>query len=113
MTSDPLRLEYEACVMALRARADAMRCDGLTPEAVARAMHTDRRRLSQAFKERTPEPLRTRIYDRTLALYGDPLGPSVENLRANGKSWDDIIESAARPGSPPPDGSFPGESMEV
>jgi hypothetical protein len=30
--------------------------------------------------------------------YGDPLGPSIEWLRARGKSWDDIIESASRTG---------------
>jgi hypothetical protein len=113
MTSDPLRLEYEACVMALRGRADAMRRNGLPPEVIARAMHADRRRLAQTFKERTPEPLRTRVYDRTLAVYGDPLGPSLEDLRAKGKSWNDIIESAARPGHSPPDGSFPGRSAEV
>ncbi len=99
--------------MALRDRADAMRRDGLTPEAIARAMHADRRRLSQAFKERTPEPLRTRIYGRSFVVYGDPLGPSVEDLRATGKSWDDIIDSAVRPGHPPLNGAFSDQSVEA
>jgi hypothetical protein len=66
-----------------------MRRDGLTPEAIARTVHADRRRLSLTFKERTPEPLRTRIYDRNSAVYGDTLGPSIEHLRTHPK----IIES--------------------
>jgi cytochrome c biogenesis protein CcdA len=69
-----------------------------------------RRRLSQVFKERTPEPLRTRIYGRSPTVHGDPLGPSVEDLKAKGKSWDDIIESAARPGYPLLDNSSSGHS---
>ena len=99
--------------MALRCQAEAMRRDGIAPEAIARALHAERRRLSLAFKERTPEPLRTRLSDRTLSVYGDPLGPSVEDLRAKGKSWDEIIESAACPGRMPVNGSFPGDSAEV
>ncbi len=105
MTRAPLRLEYEARVMALRGRADAMRRDGSPPEAIARVMHAPRRQLCQAFKEQTPEPQRTRIFERTRAVYGDPLGPSVEFLRLQGKSWEHIIESASRPGRPPKEDS--------
>jgi hypothetical protein len=101
MTRAPLRLEYEERVVALRDRANAMRRDGSTPEAIARAMHAARRRLCQVFKEQTPEPQRTRIFERTRAVYDDPLGPSVEFLRLQGKSWEHIIESASRPGPSP------------
>ena len=79
--------------MALRGRADAMRRDGSSPEAIARAMHAARRQLCQVFKEQTPEPQRTRIFERTRAVYGDPLGPSVEFLRLRGKSWEHIVEA--------------------
>jgi hypothetical protein len=34
----------------------------------------------------------------TLAVYGDRLGPSIEWLRARGKTWDAIIDSATNPG---------------
>ena len=101
MTQSPLRLEYEAQVMALRGWAETMRRDGSAPETIARAMHAARRQLCQKFKERTPEPQRTRIFDRTRAVYGDPIGPSVEFLRLQGKSWGHIIESASRPGRLP------------
>ena len=103
MTSGPLRLEYEARVMALRWWADAMRQDGLPLETIARAMHAERRCLCKAFKNLTPEPQRTRLVQRTYAAYGDQLGPSVEYLWAKGKNWEEIIEAASRPGSHPAD----------
>lgn len=64
--------------MALRGRADAMRREGSAPEAIARATLVARRQLCQVFKKQTPEPQRTRIFERTRAVYGAPLGPSVE-----------------------------------
>ena len=76
-----------------------MRDEGTSSETIAHAVHAERRRLTAAFKELTPEPWRSRIQTRTLATYGDPVGPTIENLRARGKSWDDIIGSATRPGS--------------
>jgi hypothetical protein len=88
-------------VLALRARVTAMRGDGASSETIARAVHAERRRLTAVFKELTLEPWRSRIHARTLIAYGDPVGPTIENLRARGKSWDDIIDSATRPGSLP------------
>ncbi len=35
---------------------------------------------------------------RNVAKYGDPWGPSVDWLRSQGKSWEDIIESSLRAG---------------
>ncbi len=99
--------------MALRGRVDAMRRDGLRPEAIARAMHAARRQLCQVFKERTPEPQRALILDRTRTVYADPLGPSVEFLRLQGKSWEDIIESASRPGRSPLEDANPREVGEA
>jgi hypothetical protein len=39
-----------------------------------------------------------KIYERILARYGEKLGPSIDWLRAQGKSWDQIVESATRTG---------------
>lgn len=95
-----LRSQYEEAVLALRSQVVTMRNGGLSSEAIARVVHAERRRLAAVFKERTPEPLRSRISIRTISLYGDPAGPTVEYLRADGKSWENIIESATRPGVP-------------
>ena len=93
-----LRSRYEMAVLELRARVVALRDEGRSPERIARAVHAERRRLTAAFKELTPEPLHSRICSRTLAIYGDSTGPTIDGLRARGKSWEDIIESATRPG---------------
>jgi hypothetical protein len=99
MTDLPLRLRYEEAVVALRARVAAMRDNGVSSETIARTVHAERRWLTATFKELTPEPLRSRIHNRTLAVYGDAVGPTIGGLRARSKSWDDIIDSATRPGA--------------
>jgi len=38
------------------------------------------------------------IYQRNLEQYGDKFGPTVDWFRRHNKSWDQIIESATRPG---------------
>jgi hypothetical protein len=38
------------------------------------------------------------IAARNIEKYQNPLGPTVEQLRAKGKSWQEIIEGSARPG---------------
>jgi len=96
-----LREDYEAGVRDLAARVKHLRCSGAPVEAIARTIHAERRALSTHFKSLTPEPMRTRIHDRTVAVYGDPLGPTIEYLRAQGRSWDEIIDSATRPGPLP------------
>ena len=45
---------------------------------------------------------------RNLTTYGNKLGPSVEQLREKGKSWQQIIEGAAKPGGKDFDFSPPG-----
>ncbi|MDR3517582.1 MAG: hypothetical protein P4M00_17395 [Azospirillaceae bacterium] len=94
MTPGALRRRYEQAVFGLRAHVAAMRNEGASPEDIARTIHAERRRLAATFKELTPEPLRSCIDDRTPAVYGNPLGPTIERLRAQGKSGDDIIDSA-------------------
>ncbi|WP_199883738.1 hypothetical protein [Anaerosinus massiliensis] len=45
----------------------------------------------------SPEMLEV-IYARNIEKYGDKLGPTVDWLRARGKSWEQIIESSKTPG---------------
>ena len=99
VTNGCLRSRYEAAVHALRTRVTAMRSGGASSETIARTIHGERRQLTAMFKELTPEPWRSLIHTRTLTAYGDPVGPTIESLRARGKSWDDIIDGATRPGS--------------
>ena len=93
-----LRQQYEAAVSKLAEKAHAMRGKGASPERIARLLHSERRALGVKFKDLTPPDKLTEIYARNLQRYGDKLGPSIDWLRARGKTWDQIIESASRPG---------------
>lgn len=107
-----LRSEYEAAVRALHADVERMRREGRPVEDIARAAHAGRRRLAALFRKRTPEPMRSMIRQRSFAVYGDPLGPTIEVLRAKGRTWEEIVESATRPGRVAVDGErlvFSGE----
>jgi len=93
-----LRQQYIDAVEGLAGKATDMRAAGNSTEQIARTLHADRRALGVQFKDLTPEAKRIEIYDRNIVKYGDKLGPSIDWLRAQGKSWEQIIESAIRPG---------------
>lgn len=93
-----LRQAYVDEVSSLGQQVSEMRRAGMTDEAIARDLHARRRALGVKYKNLTPPEMLERIYDRNLAKYGDRLGPTVEWLRAAGKSWQQIIESATRTG---------------
>jgi hypothetical protein len=99
--SKQIRSDYELSVKRLSDLAAGMRTSGTDLETMARTLHAERRALAARFKELTPEPLRSELYGRTLDIYGDRSGPTIDYLRKKGKSWDDIIESACRPGVSP------------
>jgi len=94
----PLRQQYVDAVAEIGDTVSAMRAAGASAEDIARTAHAQRRELGVRFKDLTPEPLRTEIYERNLAKYGDRLGPTIELLREKNKTWEQIIESASRTG---------------
>lgn len=61
-------------------------------------LHAERREIARQIKERTPKEIRERIYHRNIDRYKDPLGPTFEWLVKEGKSWEQIIESASKTG---------------
>lgn len=92
----PLRMEYEACVKELKHEAEALLQAGHSLEDVARAVFHKRRDLGKRYKEAAPALVREYIYFATRNEYGDPLGPSFEQLRRS-KSYEEIIASSSRP----------------
>lgn len=93
-----LRRAYEKEVKNLKKTAKKMKKAGKSSEEIARKVHEMRRKLGQKYKDLTPPDLLKKIHERNIKKYKDKLGPSIEYLRKKGKSWDDIIDSACKPG---------------
>src|SRR5690606_35736905 len=93
-----LRQQYVDAVQGLSGRAAAMRQAGSSPEQIARALHAERNALKARFRELSPPDAVRRFEQRNIKRYGDPLGPSIDQLRGAGKSWEQIVESATRSG---------------
>jgi hypothetical protein len=91
-----LRKAYVGEVMALSDIEKGMRLGGLNSETIARALHQTRRDIGVKYKELTSPEVLEQIYKRNVDKYGDKLGPTIDYLRASGKSWEDIIDSAKR-----------------
>lgn len=89
---------YTKMVRDLAKEVPKMRAKGMSSEEIARILSARRRRLGEIFKKITPPKLKKEIFGRNARDYGDELGPSIEKLRARGKSWEEIIESSSRTG---------------
>jgi len=85
-------------VRGLSERADALRHIGRSPEQIARTLHAERNALKVRFRKLSSKDAVRRFEQRNIEKYGDPLGPSIQQLRKAGKSWEEIIESATRSG---------------
>lgn len=95
----PLRQHYIQDVKTrLPALEKKLRASSATEEQIARAMHALRREIGEEYKDVTPESLRKTIYARNLEKYGDPLGPTYQWLKDQGKTDAQIIEAAKRTG---------------
>jgi hypothetical protein len=93
-----VREAYEAAVKKLGERAVEMRRAGMSSEDIARALHAERNALKETYRDMSSVGGAKTAAQRNTEMYGNSMGPSIDDLRAAGKSWDDIIESAARPG---------------
>lgn len=97
-----LRREYEEQVAHLCDPVPTLRAGGMSEVDIARRLHGERRALGVRYKDLTPEPLRTRIYEVNQRRYGDPLGPSFDylerhNQRDGAINYAAIIQGACRP----------------
>ncbi len=96
LKTSPLRREYEQRVAALQTLTQKLLASGKTEEQTARILHAERRALGRQYKQAAPPLFREYIYAATAAKYGDPLGPTFDQLRKR-KSCAQIIASASRP----------------
>jgi RHS repeat-associated protein len=92
------RAAYRTEVKGLQNTVNEMRLAKCSSEEIARKVHQMRRDIGLKYKNLSNPDLLEKIYKRNIDKYGDKLGPTIEFLIEKGKSWDDIIESAIRPG---------------
>ncbi len=93
-----IRSAYVKNVNGLAALGKTLLKKGVSKEMTARILHAQRRYLGKVFKDATPPDMLKKIFDRNLRKYGDKWGPSIEFLRKQGKTWEEIIESSSRAG---------------
>ena len=93
-----IRQAYESEVKALKDLGNSARAAGQDAEATARMLNAERNALKLQYRKFSPPDFVKQAESRNVRLYGDPVGPSVEYFRAEGKTWEQIIEKAARPG---------------
>jgi len=92
-----IRVQYMQRVRALSKLADQMRKNGKSSEEIAKVLNKKRRALGRLFKNATDPKTQQNAFARNLKEYGDKWGPTWQYLKKQGKSWEDIIESSARP----------------
>ncbi len=73
--------------------------EGYSLEEVARWANRERREIGEKYKYLTPPDLREEMFQRNREKYdGDKWGPDIDWFLKRGYSWEEIIDSAARPG---------------
>ncbi|TDR27753.1 PAAR domain-containing protein [Hydromonas duriensis] len=93
-----LRLEYEDAVRAGRSEADRQLATGVPPEKVQYYAVDKRNQIKTEYRSLTPPEIVKAAENRNQIEYGNPLGPSVEQLTAKGKTPTQIIDGSFRPG---------------
>ncbi|EST36421.1 hypothetical protein [Streptomyces roseochromogenus] len=91
-----IRMRYHALIGAMDRVRCAMRAAGRSPEEIARRlvdMRNDAKEITRAGM--TPEEVRL-LEERNLAKYGNPLGPTADQLHAKYGSWEKVADAATR-----------------
>ncbi|MGI2030383.1 hypothetical protein, partial [Endozoicomonas acroporae] len=94
----PLRQKYVQDVYDLQQEVDAMRKAGHSPEEIARFASNRRNEIKKPILEATPPDFLEKIKQRNLEKYQNETGPTIEQLRAQGKTWEQITNGATRAG---------------
>jgi len=97
ITLKTLREEYKLAVFNLKSEELRYREKKLDECVIAEKLSQRRREIGEAYKNATPAFLRDFIYRRNEKKYHDPLGPTFQFLRSEGKTCKEIIKSAETP----------------
>lgn len=90
------REQYIAQVKALKLFADEGLAHGKSAEAIAKEVDQRRRDLNDRYYSTLPESKRITIEAENEKKYGNKQGPDIEYFRKQGRSWEQIIDSASK-----------------
>jgi hypothetical protein len=90
------RADYECQVRALAGWAKAELGTGRSVESVAREAVGRRNALKRQFRTDLPDDLLRLLELRNIRLYGDPVGPSADDLLLRYGSWEAVLAASAR-----------------
>lgn len=96
-SSNPYRRDYVEKISRLEMKAKEMREDGLSDEQIAHSVYDERRELAKDFRRSTPPLIREYTSYKSSLKYGDPIGPTYEQLYKKKHSCRKIIEGSWRP----------------
>ena len=91
-----LRQAYQAGAKAIAAEAQLMLARGIPEAEVAEWATKARNALKQEIRDKGARIVKALAEARNMKKYGNPVGPSAEELRAKGKTNTQIIEGAER-----------------
>ncbi|MBF9245826.1 hypothetical protein I4I80_16955 [Pseudomonas syringae pv. tomato] len=94
----PLRQNYVRAVYELKKTINRMRASGTDLEEIAKHAHEARTNLKIEYRKFTPPELLETINARNMNKYGNPMGPTFDDLINKGKTFEQIIDSATRAG---------------
>ena len=94
----PLRQKYVQDVYQLKKEVNLMKELGHSPEDIARYASKRRNEIKKPILEVTPKEFLEKIKKRNFLKYKNETGPTIEQLREKGKTWEQIIDGATRAG---------------
>ncbi|TCW85646.1 hemagglutinin [Burkholderia sp. SRS-46] len=74
-----------------------MRATGVSEEGIARWAVEQRNDVKVTYRDMSPPDFVQAAEARNMSKYGHPIGPTIDQLRQKGLSWQQITDSAARP----------------
>lgn len=93
------RMSYHGLLEDMRRTESAMREAGATDEEIARKLVDMRNQAKEITRAgMSPEEVRV-LEERNTAKYGNPLGPTADQLYAKYGSWQKVIEASTRTSS--------------
>lgn len=91
------REEYEASVRRLRYLWADLSQTQWDIESIARKLVSERNKLKVEFRAGLDPTLSKLIEERNQAKYGDPIGPTADNLYLKYGTWEAVADAALRP----------------